>query len=183
MTTFFTSKKQWFEYSDFGILNTNKKYTWTEFKKIYKMLPGVMFGCRFFIPGKDWFADESFNMFNRINTMLSNREITPDDVTFDKYIDTEKIIMNGEITYSGVCGGVYCFGSTLPNLPMRPALKLGGRNISRIELKCLIGEEIYDELMEIVMTYDEQTIEFSVFGNPVGRFLSRLHIWEIRGSY
>lgn len=193
--TWFYKKSQWYEYSELGILNTSKRYTWKEFTKWiskYKIHMDklahdpeldIMFGCRWLQPGNKWFAVPALQMEMIQQARIDSGEITEHDFVLDYFIPTEQIKFNGEISNSNCMGGIYIYGSTLPNLPMRPALAQGGRNISRLELRQVIGDVQYEKIMDLVDAYEEQVIEFSCFGNSVGRFSEELIIWEIRGSY
>lgn len=175
----FLKKSDWYEFSEAGVLNTSPRHSWDDFKKLpVKIRKSVKFGCRWLTPGMQWFSDFGINVQKILQDKIDRGETTPESFVLDHYIGGNQII-NGEVIYSDSVGGFHCWGSTIPDLPMRPALAQGGRSISRPELMIILGE-YYEQLMDVVDSFPDHVVEFTFFKKFVGRFKERLVVWEIR---
>ncbi len=76
---------------------------------------------------------------------------------------------------------------TFVKRPMRFAFQESSEEISRMQLLGLIGRESYQQLEDIITTFNptdcldkNPVVEFSLYSKPVGLFSEHLIIWEVR---
>ena len=80
--------------------------------------------------------------------------------------------------------GLEFFGSTVKNLPMRPALRNHGFYLEGLQVELLIrwacDATSYDWLKGLLDDYPDHTIEFSALEIPWGTLNLNTVIWEVR---
>ena len=179
------SKVQWFDYARTKPFNTSTLFTFDEFASL-----GFMkgeFGCRWLTPGRPWFKCTYLEMINRLNDVMSHGisvndqlvSVSKSNFLIDTATDDNGCFFNGEVWINPL-KGFECYGSTVKNVAMRPALKLGGRPVSRTELSAILGRPDYEMLYELCEQFPNHVVEFSKFTHPVGCLGKYMIVWEIR---
>ena len=115
-------------------------------------------------------------------TFLMQHSIEPGQYTIGEAPSNSKRTVQGELMRCP--GGYYLYYTTLKK-PMRPALEEGGRHAVGIcaltIMQTMVDPASWDDIQELLDTYDGATIEFSSFSVPVGTMPTRnTLVWEVR---
>jgi hypothetical protein len=94
-------------------------------------------------------------------------------------------IIQGELTWAANCWQMF---GTFNERPMREALEKNGKHFYGANviwnIRHHFSQNEYDDLTHLFYEYSEPgnypTVEFSLMRKPMGRYNSRLIIWEVR---
>jgi hypothetical protein len=101
---------------------------------------------------------------------------------FQESPPTEHCTIQGEISY---VDGILTFFYSRAKLPMRPALAMAGQHEYGFKVLWLLKNELtfdsYNDINELLETYEDHVIEFTAFNRCVGWAKGRnMCVWEVR---